>query len=678
MRWSRPVLILLLGLLPLCAAGLPPVLRELAVYPALGLLPGLFLAELLDGEGRALDRWIVALALSPLLSALTGMALLRSGMGLPLGTTLVTVFSCGGCLLLSLAAPAPREEERAVPARGWLGWALGFAGLIALLPVLNPWLLVHADSWFHGGMIWQIVRRGIPPDNPSFAGYPSNYMWTYDFFIAMLTAGRRDPFVLMAILNVVDGLLIVALIHRLGLTLWRSERAATGAAALTVLGLNAGTWLLWPLTLLKALSGEVRGWEEVRRQIGVVHLLDAHAIDALSAPFAYMTNFIDKFAEGTALNYAWVLLLLYLWSALAWLERGRRCFLALALVATVGLLYIHAVVALSAVPVAMAALAGLIAAGTRWTWLPGRRRLAALLLVTGAGAALGAPYLLSVSRGWSPAHSGVHHQFIRLGYRMPWTLLTSLAVIGWLGWGPLVRSFRTRLAIPAVGASFALMMLGFALVVQLPDTSESKFVFQVLFLLALFGGVNFFPAVTALAGRLGRLLAAVALGLVCGVGPVLTVVGFVADPGVRSDPKWHVTPAAARLDAWIRERTPAGAVFLDAGYRELIMVHGQRRLYLGAGYEPFKLGFPAQELARRQAVTADLFGPCVHPDSDVVALRSLGAPVYVLYRPEDDPGAGAPWRELARHEDLCEVVYSAEGYRVFRVRDVARDTPRAD
>jgi hypothetical protein len=241
-----------------------------------------------------------------------------------------------------------------------------------------------------------------------------------------------------------------------------------GGVVLTLLGLNAGAWLLWPLNLLKAFTGDVRGWPEVLRQFSVIQFQSDGVVFSLGAPFAHMVNLLDKFSLGTALNYAWILLLLYIWGALSWLDGGRKTFIVWVALATLGMFLFHGVVALSAVPALIVTMLVTLAMRRRWRWLPSGRRLAALLAATMAGVVLGLPHLVTVSQGWSPERSGLQHQYLRPGLVMPWTLATSLGMVLWLARRPLVRAFRAQASGPAIVAMFAAALTLFTIVVRLP------------------------------------------------------------------------------------------------------------------------------------------------------------------------------------------------------------------
>ncbi len=669
MRPGYTGLVLALGAFALIARFLPPGLREVALYPALGVFPGMLAAHVLARRENGLRRWVTGLALSPLLSALAGWILLALGVALPVAAVVIPVTSWVGWLVAVRGSPATSEPDPAPARRAWLLWALGFAGLVAILPLLNRWILVHSDAWFHAGLVWDIVLHGIPPESPNFAGSPSNYMWMYHVFVAALVSLGGDPFVNMAILNVVGAFVIVSLVHRLACRLWGDERAATGAVALTLLGLNAGAWLLWPLTMVKTLSGSYTGAQEFVRQLHTIHPLSQRIIHSLSAPFALMSSLIDKFTVATALNYAWVLVLLVLWGALDWLGRGRRTSLVLVALGTCGIFLFHGVVAFSAVPVMLLTLLALLLLGGRWSWLPGRGRVAALAAAVAAGTISGLPYLWGLSRGWASRGTGLRENPLRLGFEMPWTILTSLAIVLWLARRPLRRAFRERLPLPAVVALYAIAMTLFALVIHLPVYNESKFVFQILFLFALLAGPEVHPWLERLVVRHGRARTTAILALLFLVGPALTVLGYVAEPAGRTSSRTKPDPAEQVVYAWIREQTEPDAVFLDAGQRDLIMVHGRRRLYLGTRTGVEQFAFPPLETGRRMAVMADLYGECRDLAGDVESLRALRRPVYVLCRPEDGPAGSGPVPCVARHPERFAEALRVSGYRVYRLRE---------
>jgi len=120
----------------------------------------------------------------------------------------------------------------------------------------------------------------------------------------------------------------------------------------------------------------------------------------------------------------------------------------------------------------------------------------------------------------------------------------------------------------------------------------------------------------------------------------------------------------------MRDSTDARAVFVDAGFRDLIMVRARRRLYYGSTFGPEHAGFPLAQVNQRRAVMADLYGPGRDLGADARALAALGAPAFVVFRPEDerdDAVRPTPWRNLEAHPEWFHPAYERDGFRVYAV-----------
>jgi hypothetical protein len=153
------------------------------------------------------------------------------------------------------------------------------------------------------------------------------------------------------------------------------------------------------------------------------------------------------------------------------------------------------------------------------------------------------------------------------------------------------------------------------------------------------------------------------------VGPALTVTGYLSDRNGQVSPRSRTSPGEERLYEWIRKRTEPDAIFLDDHYCAMIMAHGRRPLYLGSPYGFEQFAFPLQELRRRRAVVADVYGPCGNLARDAETLGSLRRPIYLLYRPCVGVPDRAAFRGLERRPDLFTPVLAQDGYRVYRLRD---------
>lgn len=670
-------------------AGLfvPGPAGDVAAFVWLGVFPGLALTRLLLPGASASTRWTLGLALSPFAAATVGWALLHAGHPLPTAARLVAI---GGWFLFA-GGEARGFVARGVPAddapgdRAAWGWAVAAAAFVALPMLLDPWLRMRSDSWVHAGIVWEIAERGIPPQDPRFAGLPLNYVWFYNLFIALLGSLRPGsaPFTHMVTANACWIATLVWLGWQLSWTVWRERGAARAALPLLLTGLNAGALVLWPLWLLRAAQGEVRGLPEVRRILATGHWNSVEVMHELCAPFAWMANAWDKFMVGTALGYAYLLMLVSLWAGMRWLSdaRGERPpgtpaawrWLLVAAASAAGMMLFHSVVGLSAIPVGIGACLLLALIARREPRLGPARRPLVLALALAAGLAASWPYFHSIFSGWDNGHSGVAHRYLQLGWQMPWTLVTACGLTFAAAWPGLRRLGSER---PVAGVWLACWTLGmalFALVVHLPEGNEVKFVWMVFAPVAVLGGFGAPALLASWRRRLGTPLTAAVVVVAFVLPSLLLLRGFLLDPSKATASETRRELGDDACYAWVREHTPVNAVFCDDRARDVLLVEGRRRLLVGTSFGPERAAFPAAALTRRRAVLDDLYGPVADLTGDAGCLDSLGAPAYVLYRDEDHvarSAAGrAPWRALDADSAGFQRVYDAGGRRIYRRRN---------
>jgi hypothetical protein len=669
---------LLLGVAGLLLPGAP---GDVASFVWLGVFPGLALVRLLLPGAPAATRWTLGLAFSPVAATVAGWALVHAGQPLSVAARLVGVaswvlYAAGEAR--ALGRETSRETDAPADRAAW-GWSLAAAAFVAIPPLLSAYVRARSDTWLHAGIVWEITLRGLPPQDPRFAGLPLYYVWFYNLFVALCTSLRPacSPFTIIAVANVWWITTLVWLGWQLAWLAWRERGPARAALPLLLTGLNAGALLLWPLWFLRALTGETNGLDEVRRVLADMRWEGVDIIYQLSAPFAWMVNSWDKYIIGTALGYGYLLLMVSLWAGARWLAEPREDrapgspptwrWLLVAGVAAAGMMLFHSVVGMSVIPVAVAACAVLAVLARRGAIdLPVARPLAlagALL----AGLAVTWPYFRSIFSGWSAERSGVAFHYLQLSWEMPWTLLTACGITALAAWPGVRRALAERRVAAIWLVAWTSAMLGYSLVVHLPLSNELKYVWEVFAPLAVLGGAGL-PAL--LAGWRRRLGAPIgtALIVICFVAPsALLLRGYVTDPSAAQAAETYRAPGEEPLYAWIRTRTPVDAVFVDDRFRDVLYVDGRRRLLLGTPAGPEKGGFPLNALLRRRAVMADLYGPAADLAGDAAVLDSLNAPAYVLYRERDHPGA-APWAALDADTSGFERVYRADGFRVYRRR----------
>jgi len=667
---------LVLGLAGLLLPGVP---GDVASFVWLGAFPGLALVRLILPGAPTATRWTLGLALSPLAAAVAGWLLLHGGQPLPIAARLVAI---AGWLLYAggeargLGRGAGGETDAPADRAAW-GWCLAAMVFVAIPYLASAYVRVRSDTWIHAGIAWEIALRGVPPQDPRFAGLPINYVWFYNLFVALCMAIRPggSPFTVMCVANVVWNATLVWLGWQLAWLTWRERGAARAALPLLLTGLNAGALFLWPLWFVRAFFGETRGMDEVRRVIANAHWNTIEVLYWLPAPFAWMVNSWDKYLVGTALGYGYLLMLVSLWAGARWLaepREGRAAgappawrWLLVSGLASAGMMLFHSVVGLSAIPVLVAACALLALLARRGMLAMPASRPLALALASLAGLAAAWPYFRSIFSGWSPERLGVGNHYLHFGWQMPWTLLTACGLTALAAWPGVRRVLGERQVAATWLVAWTAGMVGFALVVHLPLDNETKFVWQVFAPLAVLGGAGLPALLSAWRRRLGKPVAGALIAFCFVLPAALLLRGYLADRSGAFAPETHRAPGEDSLYAWVRARTPVSAVFVDEGFRDVLNVEGRRRLLLGTTSGPDKAGFPLGALIRRRAIMTDLYGAVADLPGDAALLDSLRTPVYVLYRASDHPGA-TPWSALDADTAGFERDYAADGFRVYR------------
>jgi len=192
-RFLHPVLaVLAVGM----AAGIlhrviaVPLLGLAGAAVGLGLAPGYALAGWLAPGEREWVRVCRGLFLSPLVTGAAGVGFLAAGLTPGTAAVLVAGVSLAAAILVALRAPRvrpPRWERRL------LVWLLVLAALVLVPHALREWVRYRSDAWFHTAVAYEIMARGIPPDDPYFAGIPLNYPWFFHVIVVLWTslAGAR-------------------------------------------------------------------------------------------------------------------------------------------------------------------------------------------------------------------------------------------------------------------------------------------------------------------------------------------------------------------------------------------------------------------------------------------------------------------------------------------------------
>lgn len=656
MRWWRPgpLVLAALAVLAAVAGRLPAPLAAAALSITFGFTPGWILVRQLEPGARPAWGALLALVLSPL--AAGGVAAIAMSLGAaPAPVATASAWAIGLLALVPARTAAP-QGARESPAP-WVAGA-GWAALVVAFLAGNTILLTRADGWFHAAVTLQAAQRGLPVEDPFFAGLRLLYFWGYHVHAALpLAIAPALPVWVPLVASQVAGALatmigVALLAQRLG----ASARGQYAAVVLAVVGyLPFG----WAWLGVRVWTGDVRGGAEITQLLtrGIAPVLAAMSPGTLHTSMAF---FGDKyliptpFALGFAMFLAFTLLLL---DATARPRFGAWVLLALVQGAS---LFLHSVVGWSN---------ALMAAGWgAWTLLRAlrTRERGLWLAVAGVAAAgLAATLLLLPYIG---ATSAGKRQVITWGISGPvlrtWLLAGGLYVVPgmiWLARGAGAPGPARELWGLATALTLASLLLG------LPLANQSK-LFNLLFLLLAAPAALQLVEWCALArgARRATIVAGLALAVVPTVG--LAMWGFATEAGQlpyaselpRSD-------AVRDACAWASRHTPPDAVFVDPEEELGVTVLAGRSVLWGGDRWAGNWGYDERSLERRRRAVEEL-GAGRPSDDTRALLRELDRPVVLIHRKFRAPTDSVPGAAPGVTPDAGQWtrVYENEGVALYR------------
>ncbi len=648
-----PILLLVVVAYGLAALGWGGTLFLAAAGSAAALLlPGnALLLAFSYPRTRARDL-VLGAALSPVVLGATVAAALLTG-----SPVLVWVrgllLGCGlGMLVLRVAGDGTAAgDDEEIPAAAWLVGLLALAA-VALILLPEPWRRSNSDAWFHTAVVFEMARAGVPPQDPYFAGLTLQYFWFYHAVVLGLgAAAGLSPPDAMTLLNLAAALLTPPAASRVARALGFSPAAGTWAGVLVLLGMGGLSWLFFPLKLVGVLIGDVRGYQALHDiiSLGATNPSNTSRLVQFLSSSSFMMR---KYVIGTAVPWSLLLVLVAADAALRFVRDLRPADAALLVAAGAGAFLFHVVLG-------GALIAGL-AAGAGILFLAGRGmrgRALGVAVLAAAALALCLPYLLTLVGGRGGASALPFGLSLRLWVSIPFTL-AGVALLSVPAWRRLARAGTP--AARLYMAWFAAVTL-YALIARLPGANQyDKPPILIYLPLSLAAGMAVPGIWRALAGR-PRTRVAFALLLVLFLLPenAFRWWGFYGEAAPPA-----LTAAEHDLYSWVRDDTPRDAVFVDSADRMEVVVRGPRRQYWGIPAYAEQWGYDPAEMALRQAVRDSVYASGRIGPAGKADLASLHAPVYVIVRDEDTPGAADRLLALPRR---YRPLFHEDGIRVFRI-----------
>lgn len=566
------------------------------------------------------------------------------------------------------ADDAPKDEPGRTPGRrGEIALALAMTALTLLPLARSERVRASVHGFLHASILYAITDRGVPPENPFFAGETIRYYWTWHAGeAAVCHVGGIDPTVAFAASNAFALLAMLLFLGRLGRHLSSHPGSGPLGMILGFLGMNPlGAWFF---SANAAARPEFQGLDKLADGVNPIMYLVALAAGPDERISATLTKFLNvsSFPHSLALLVAAWLLLAQTAARPSYVQA------TLAALATAGCIALSPITGLTG-GLALGA-AALLALLLSRLCAACRAGTSGALFTAGAlagGLVLAIPFVLLGGAGKGGETIGLEptkDKLMALGLALGPILVLALPAL----WRAVLRgpSGRRILALSTV----PLMLM--AVVIWFPVASEYKLVRMAAPLLGAFAAATIADAL-----RNKRPAVRIAIAALCCAPFVPTnaiawrayqahshaALPFHAEgiDLVPDDGAWSLTETYQ----WLRRSTPEDAVLLtDPALSSRAFagpMHGEEapalahravfsdHLYYMTDYEP---SFPARvQLLKR------LFAGIRLRDEDVLALRELGRPIYAVLRASGNAVAaleclaGDPRWKPATHTDAAFV-----------------------
>ncbi len=626
MRPGRRIALAALPLLAAVAAsaGAPAILREPLGFLLVGVLPGVLAARALLADAPPEELAMAGLALAiPVGAAARAAAFLAGGSATAFLWALAAL-----CAAAALALPAPRERIRPDPV-AWLS-AAALALFVAVPQALNPVTRVFGDSMFHAQIVLEILRRGIPPQDPSYFGMPLTYMWGFHVWgAAVCEAMGITPY---DIFPWVGGsmMAVVALgAYRLARELWPERAIARLAPAIVALGMNALGWLwlvprlaLWPILQGHAAAETAR---RLAHALFVAPYPNSVSSQLLRSGYMVLGSLLYKFMCANTLGAAMALVVATAALAFAALRGAGAGRLAALAIAAMGMGAVHPLLGL---PAGAALLVGLAASA----WGASARAPALR-----AAAAVGAGLAAAAGLDWLMLHGGItggeqtriHFMTVNLPALLQDLLVVAVpAVLGWL------EARRASPALARLGLGFAASFLVLALFLDLPYIGEVYLVYGVYLGVAIFAAAGLRRLWQLASRRRAGSLAAVGLALILLPNALLLFNAFARQATGRGFAGYPETGDERAAFDYLRDRVPNDAVVVDTQFfsGSAAAAYSGRRGFYGGMRQADLVGYPHDVMAARERCVLRLLLLPGLDDSVFAALDAVRAPLFVVGR----------------------------------------------
>jgi hypothetical protein len=548
-----------------------------------------------------------------------------------------------------------------------------YGGFLTLMYFVNDFLLIRSDAWYHASVINEILTRGIPPMEPDLPDTPIRYMWIYHLFIASFKGlSGMSLFRAMSFLNIAGALSLPYLAARVISSFISSKRRIFASTLIVVAGLESASWIVWPVFLIRAFTGEVRGMEEVRRLFQEISFRGQGPLYFLRPFGTWMVNLNDKFITITPFGFSLDLFLLcfIMFISGSFIRDSKIKALIIFFIISLGTFLFHIITG-------TALICTLIGAGVLLPvikmYIAGEKDISLSGIIPAvaaiAAALIGIPYFLSLgggaAEGGSP-FSGIIH----IGVKNMATIILPLLILFCPAWRAIKKVFSANTNEYAIIAAWIVPLLLLNLFVDLPTRNESKLIYPLFLLLGAVVSIEIVDMIAGSTRRRKIVLIAWILILFL-VPPILTFRGFLiaaADDSEVLIARYSQYKGEKEIYEWVMANTSRNSIIMERNLNHLMPVFAGRRNFAGKSTLWKVLGYDREYVTNQYDLNRDLYACDSIPAGTLDSIRNTGLDLYVAVFASDIkecPDLGSRFDEM---DGYFELVYSDKNGRLYHLK----------
>ncbi|UCF05098.1 MAG: hypothetical protein JSV33_14435 [bacterium] len=630
--YSIFILLLFLSALTF-VVDLPPILRFVCAFLQVFYLPGTVFMVFLGNDRRSrIDNLYLPPILSPIVVVLLMLAshAIAGSFHASLRISFAALY-----LLLVIGIVIRRAGYIDIPATvsNKILWvSIFFAGLIAIAYVANDYLFAW-DTVRPTAVSNEILYRAMPPKEPFFADISIRTMWFYHLFQAVWKELSGLPILhTQWIFNMLSAFFFVYVVARF--TSIFTEK--TGHILLTPLfsiaGLYSAAWVLWPMNLVRAFFGDVRGPAEISRILADIDINSRQVISFLSPPMTFPINMFDRFITIGIFHYP---ISLFLLAFVVMLDRDfqRRsiCKAALTLALIIAGAFLFRIVTGTALILAIV-LGGclfILKERLREHRHPPAFQSYVAPVIAAAVIVLGGIYYKSLTGE------------LRSELFLPKRLMFSARSIVTIA-APLIvllpfsiRALRKILGSHEIEhgilAAWMIPLAISSILIDLRGTMESYFIFPIFLLLAPSVVMEITNAIqTARAASRVFLISWIVILFV--FPSILTLRGLMLDKPewVHLRRRYYVTDEQRSVYSWIRDNTDINAVIIEKNEFNVMPFFANRRNFYLAWFEQRNFGYRGERVEWHKRIRDSLFSDEPLQTDTIHSLRGFDFDIYLV------------------------------------------------